>query len=128
MENIKIGDVLKVSRGSNFHYEKAIQILPEILTQDMPEEENSDISIQGLSENFKYEIIPDIKIVRALRYKAIKLTNDHCICYGDQYGMATNPKCLLHGNEQFTDEDIEDLEDHEIHDDINESRRIGEIE
>lgn len=23
--------------------------------------------------------------------------DDHCICTGDQYGGATNPKCLIHG-------------------------------
>jgi hypothetical protein len=33
---LKIGDILKVTQGGEVHYEKVIQIAPEVLTEDMP--------------------------------------------------------------------------------------------
>lgn len=30
-------------------------------------------------------------------YHKIELKDSDCTCCGDQYGMATNPECILHG-------------------------------
>ena len=100
--NLKIGQILEVKTSKNVHYEKVIQIENEILTETLQEWEDDETSIQGLleSEKVQYRIIPDYEIYKALKRKQIVLTDAHCICQYDQYGGATNPKCLLHGDGQ----------------------------
>lgn len=66
-ENLKIGDILRVKKGNNFHYEKVIQLIPEILTEDMPDKEYADVSIQGISYNLQYELVPNYRIATALK-------------------------------------------------------------
>lgn len=66
----KLGEVLKVSRKSNtedYWYEKVIETTPEIITEDMPEDAEADISKQGLTENFNYEAVETFKISSALK-------------------------------------------------------------
>lgn len=64
----KLGDILKVSRNAgDYWYEKVIEVTPEIITEDMPEEEGADISKQGLTENFNYEVVETFKISSALK-------------------------------------------------------------
>lgn len=66
----KLGEILKVSRKTNaedYWYEKVIQTTPEIITEDMPEDAEADISKQGLTENFNYEVVETFKISSALK-------------------------------------------------------------
>lgn len=66
----KLGEILKVSRKSNtedYWYEKVIQTHPEIITEDMPEDAEADISKQGLTDNFNYEAVETFKISSALK-------------------------------------------------------------
>ena len=63
----KLGDILEVrSLDGEIHYEKVTELLPEILTEDMCENEIEDISVQGLSDNYVYRILPNFEIVKAL--------------------------------------------------------------
>uniref|UniRef100_A0A6M3Y064 Uncharacterized protein n=1 Tax=viral metagenome TaxID=1070528 RepID=A0A6M3Y064_9ZZZZ len=63
----KLGDILEVrSLDGEIHYEKVTELLPEILTEDMCENEIEDMSIQGLSDNYVYRILPNFEIVKAL--------------------------------------------------------------
>jgi hypothetical protein len=94
----RIGTILKVFvPNQKPHYERVIQIEPEIITEEMPENSCDDYSTQGLSENWKYEVVPTFKIVQSLK-KVSRISDAHCICTYDQYGGAVNPKCLIHGN------------------------------
>ena len=66
----KLGEILKVSpktKPERFWYEKVIETTPEIITEDMPEEEWADISKQGLCDNFNYEAVETFKISSALK-------------------------------------------------------------
>ena len=63
---LKIGDTLKVIQGGEVHYERVIQIEKEILTVDMPCEENADVSIQGLSDNLQYELVTNTQLANML--------------------------------------------------------------
>ena len=66
----KLGEILKVSpktKPERFWYEKVIETTPEIITEDMPEEEWADISKQGLCDNFNYEAIETFKISSSLK-------------------------------------------------------------
>ncbi len=67
LKEVSMGDILKVYQGGEFHFEKVIELTPEILTEDMPEEEDAEISIQGIADNLKYEIVPTFKISTALQ-------------------------------------------------------------
>ena len=64
---LKIGDILKVNQGGEVHYEKVIQIAPEVLTEDMPTEKNADVSIQGIADNLNYELIENHQIANILQ-------------------------------------------------------------
>lgn len=63
---LKIGDILKVTQGIEVHYEKVIQIAPEVLTEDMPTEKDADVSIQDISDNLNYELIENHQIANML--------------------------------------------------------------
>jgi len=63
---LKIGDILKVTQGGEVHYEKVIQIAPEVLTGDMPTEKDADVSIQGIADNLNYELIENHQIANIL--------------------------------------------------------------
>lgn len=73
--NLKVGDILRVKQGSEFHYEKVIQLTPEILTEDMPPDIDSDVSTQGLSDNLKYEIVETHTIAMLLEFADKKFAN-----------------------------------------------------
>ena len=63
----KLGDILEVkSLDGEIHYEKVTKLLPELLTEDMCENEIEDMSIKGLSENYVYRILANYEIVKAL--------------------------------------------------------------
>ena len=97
-EDLKTGQILEVTTSTGIHYERVEQVTPSILTSSLVEE-YEDGSIQGLTDNWQYRIIPDYELVRALKFKKrVVLQDHHCICQYDQYGGATNPKCLIHGN------------------------------
>ena len=98
-EDLKIGQILEVTTSNGIHYEKVVQIENEVITDTMQEWEGEEICKQGLTDNWEYRIVPDHELVRALKFKKrVVLQDHHCICQYDQYGGATNPKCLLHGN------------------------------
>ena len=65
-DKLRIGDILKVWQGDDIHYERIIQLIPEILTEDMPMNEDSEISIQGIADNLKYELISNFKLSKVL--------------------------------------------------------------
>lgn len=98
-KEFKVGQILEVTTKNGIHYEKVIQTDNEVVTETMQEWEDEDICKQGLTDNWQYRVVADYEIVRALQFKKrVVLTDAHCICSYDQYGGATNPKCLLHGN------------------------------
>lgn len=98
-KEFKVGQILEVTTNNGIHYEKVIQTDNEVVTETMQEWEDEDICKQGLTDNWQYRVVADYEIVRALQFKKrVVLTDAHCICSYDQYGGATNPKCLLHGN------------------------------
>lgn len=89
-DKLKIGDILRVKQGGEYHYERVVQITPEILTEDMPEDENADVSTQGLADNLEYELIPNYKIAISLKTSlpygvAFRITDRF---FGSDYGMA----------------------------------------
>lgn len=88
----KVGDILKVIQGGEVHYERVTQLLPEILTIDMNDDEEGETSIQGLSDaaGIIYELIPNHKIANVLlnwipKGVAFKIADRF---YGSDYGMA----------------------------------------
>ena len=90
-EGFKLGDILQVTQGKEIHYERVIQIEPEILTIDMNEYEMGDISTQGLSNaaGISYEVMPNWKIAAILKNSipraiAFSIANRF---YGSDYNM-----------------------------------------
>jgi len=65
--DLKIGDILRVKLGDEYHYEKVVQITPVILTENMPEGENEYVSSQWIAPNLQYELISPIQISTALK-------------------------------------------------------------
>lgn len=88
----QVGDVLKVVQGCEVHYERVIQLLPEILTVDMNKDAEGEISTQGLSDasGITYEVVPNHKIANVLKNwipkgVAYSIANRF---YGSDYNMA----------------------------------------
>jgi len=65
--NLNIGDILRVKQGKEYHFEKVVQLIPNVLTEDMPEQKDADVSIQGIADNLEYEIVPNYRIATALK-------------------------------------------------------------
>lgn len=86
----RIGDILTVWQREEVHYERVIQLTPEVLTEDMNPDKTGDVSTQGLSDNLKYEVIPNHAIATILRTYlppniALEIADKF---YGSDYPMA----------------------------------------